>query len=73
LIDRTGSPVLEGLQEHRIAIAARLERINALEEELDQYPATESDSEEESYRKGDVYFDLNEQERQRFREQIVHL
>jgi hypothetical protein len=54
-------------------MAAGLARISTLEEELDQYPATESNSEGESYRTVDIYFELNEQECLRIRQQIIRL
>jgi hypothetical protein len=73
LIDHTGSPVLIGLKEYRLAMAAHFERIDALQEELDQYPKTKSDEEAEAYCTGDFYFDFKEGERVHIRREIARL
>jgi TolA-binding protein len=73
LIDRTRSPVQEDIEEHRRQIGALLQQINALEEEYEQYPETESDEDEEMERQDYIYFTMNERERVSLRRRIALL
>jgi hypothetical protein len=50
IIDREGSTIQEGIEEHRRHIATLLQQISTLEEEYEQYPETESDEDAESER-----------------------
>jgi hypothetical protein len=73
LIDREGSPVQEGIEEHCRHIGNLLQQINALEEEYDQYPMTESDEDEELELQDYIYFVMNERERNSLRQRIAIL
>jgi hypothetical protein len=73
LIDRTGSPVQEGIEEHRRHIGTLLQQINTIEEEYEQYPETESDDDEEMERQDHIYFSMNERERVSLRRRIALL
>jgi hypothetical protein len=64
------APLPSGISEHRRRIATIRRQINTLEKDLMQYPATESDTDNERERKDYILFEVNETERVSIRRRI---